>query len=396
VTRDRRNWGAVKARLVGATGCQGLSLAVAQGVTVLAGLGVGTLLARGLGVEGYGVYVFALTVVQVMLIPLDFGLPTLVMREVAILRTRSDWPLLTGLLRWSAAIVTGVILALAIGTLAWTTFMSGETALYLAAVALAGVWAYMRLAAAVLRGMKHVAWAAMPDQVIRPLTMLAALALISLVGALSPERAMALHTLAAAAGLAWALWMLGRYRPVPPGQAGTARYSGRAWFTSLLPLGMQVGAGFLNARIDVLMLGFLADSRAVGVYGLGIMIGGLAGMPGNIIKQMAAPRIAQFHAQGRTADIQRLTWLSAAVSVAGATTVFLSILVLGKPIVVTIVGPEFGPSVTIAAIMASGSIVTGLWCTAAPLLNMTGQERHTTRGRTAGAFRSPAGVTPST
>ncbi|WP_068349264.1 oligosaccharide flippase family protein [Ruegeria marisrubri] len=371
---------ALKGHLLGQTGRQGASLAFAQAVTVVAGIGIGSLLARGLGVEGYGRYLFALTVVQVMMIPLDFGLPTLVMREVAVLRARGDWALLGGLLRWSIAFVAVIWALLAIGILGWIHLIETEDLLYIFAVLLAGVWAYMRFAAAILRGMEKVVWAALPDQVIRPLTMLAALTVVSLIGTLTPSRAMALHTLAATVGLFWAVWILHRRSgPALVGQTGGVRYAPRVWFASLLPLGMEVGAGFLNARIDVLMLGFLTDSRAVGIYGLGLLIGGLARMPETVIKQIAAPRVARYHAEGRTVEIRHLARLSAGASVCAAMISLFGILLIGKPVVALLAGPEFEPSVMVAAIVASSSIVTGFWCLAATILNMTGHEKHTAR-----------------
>lgn len=358
----------------------GGGLIIAQATTVAAGVGVGTLLARALGVEGYGQYVFALAVVQVMLVPLNFGLPTLVMREVAVLRTRADWALLSGLLLWSAVVIAAVLAALAIGVTIWSKVAGVDALLFFFAVALAGAWAYLRLAAAVLRGMERVVLAAMPDQVIRPVMMLIGIVVLTLVMDLTPAHAMALHAFAAAAGLGWTLWILwSRSSPIPTDSSAEARYDPGAWLKSILPLGLQVGAGFLNSRIDVLMLGLLSDKSSVGVYGLAILIGGIATMPETLVKHMIAPRIARLHVEGRRHEIQRIAGLAALVSVAGALAVFAAILLVGGPIVAALVGSEFESSIRIAGVVAIASVITACWCSAGPLLNMTGHERVTAR-----------------
>lgn len=258
------------------------ALSGVQATTVAAGVGVGILLARGLGVDDYGKYVFALAVVQFMLIPLNFGLPTLVMREVAVLREEGEWALLSGLLRWSVILVAGVLALLAVGILLWNSVVPRGSGLYFFALALAGIWAYMRLAAGILRGMERVVWAALPDKVIRPLVLLVALLVLPLAIDLTPERAMAAHMFAAAAGLGAALWMLvRRYPPLPASVA--PNYSATQWFRSVVPLGLHQGAGLLNSRIDVMMLGALASHQEVGLYGLAILVAGIAGMPQVIV-----------------------------------------------------------------------------------------------------------------
>ncbi|WP_316295236.1 polysaccharide biosynthesis C-terminal domain-containing protein [Aestuariicoccus sp. MJ-SS9] len=352
----------------------------AQAVTVFAGIGVGTLLARSLGVEGYGQYVFALTIVQVMMVPLDFGLPTLVMREVAILRTRTDWALLKGLLRWSSTIIAVAVAMLVIGVLTVNSLTGREDLLYLAAAVLAGVWVYLRLASAVLRGMKQVVQAAMPDQVIRPLTMLSALVLISLVGALTPARAMALHALAAAVGLCWAVWMLRRHsRPILPGQSGKARYAPQLWLRSTLFLGLNMGGGILKQRSDMLMLGILADTAQVGLYGFAVLIAGVANMPQTLIKQMIDPRFATAHANNSSPEIERLARLSARFVVAGSLCVMLTLFFFGGPIVDAVIGVEFSDVIPLALIVAAGPALGAAFGPVASILNMTGKEKVTAK-----------------
>ena len=58
-------------------------------------------LARGLGVESYGYYGIAFSVITLCGIPGEMGLTRLVTREIAAASVRNDYPRLFGVLRWA-------------------------------------------------------------------------------------------------------------------------------------------------------------------------------------------------------------------------------------------------------------------------------------------------------
>src|SRR5690606_17389976 len=61
---------------------------------------VGIQLARGLGVEGYGIYGLAMSIIAVLTIPTEFGLPQLLTREVAAAQSRGDFGRIRTIIRW--------------------------------------------------------------------------------------------------------------------------------------------------------------------------------------------------------------------------------------------------------------------------------------------------------
>ena len=142
----------------GLLGTGGAMLA-ARGVSVLTGIGLAVLLARTLGAEGYGVYVFALTLAFMLSMPVQMGLPTLLMRQVSIYRSQHDWAHLGGMVRWSAglavlslttvSLAAGGYLLLRDGTEAGA---AGATQLYAFTLLLVGVLCFIQLSAAVLHG----------------------------------------------------------------------------------------------------------------------------------------------------------------------------------------------------------------------------------------------------
>ena len=77
------------------------SMALMVGSTLLTAL-VAVFLARLLGPAGYGVYAFAFSLITVLAIPSQLGLPQLVVRETARSQVNGDWGLMRGLWRWSS------------------------------------------------------------------------------------------------------------------------------------------------------------------------------------------------------------------------------------------------------------------------------------------------------
>src|SRR5687768_836127 len=80
---------------------------------------VGIQLARGLGVEGYGLYGVAMAILSLASVPSEFGLPRLVIREVAGSAARRDLPALFGVIRWAnktSLLISGLMAgAIAVG-----------------------------------------------------------------------------------------------------------------------------------------------------------------------------------------------------------------------------------------------------------------------------------------
>ena len=66
------------------------------------GFAVATALARGLGTAGYGVYSYVFSLVSLLAIPAQLGLPSLVVRETAKAYVHQQWALMKGLWRTSS------------------------------------------------------------------------------------------------------------------------------------------------------------------------------------------------------------------------------------------------------------------------------------------------------
>src|SRR5699024_6549689 len=90
-------------------------------VSVGLSLAVGVVLARVLGVGGFGLYSYVFALVSLLAVPAKFGLPGLLVRETAQADAKEQWGRMRGIWRWTNLGTVGLSLFVAIvgGLLAW-------------------------------------------------------------------------------------------------------------------------------------------------------------------------------------------------------------------------------------------------------------------------------------
>jgi len=322
-----------------------------------AGLATTVLLARVLGAEEYGLYAFALGWVFILGMPMQMGLPTLVMRQVAIYRSDDDSARLKGIVRWAFLLIglSALLIGLVCGVVAGFFALSDQ---------------WPAGASPLLLGAAFV---------LLCLLGLVGIAALSPFLALGPGLVMALHALAAlvAVGLGWSMASR-RMREIAQAQPSQAAvFETRAWLASLWPMTLIAGAAMINSRLDIAMLGTLTGPASVAVYDIGAKVGGLLMITQALLNASIAPRIARLYAGGNLREVQslmvqacRLSFIPSAILLAG--------IWLGGPYVFPILfGPEFEESHLVAVIVAIGFLFSTGVGAVGTLLNMSGHERIT-------------------
>src|SRR4030095_11252289 len=133
---------------------------------------VAAVLARSLGQAGYGIYAYVFSLISVLAVPAMFGLPNLVVREVARAHVRESWGQLRGVIRWSNGI--SAAFALAVFVIAIITVSVQESLApvqvktFLWGVMLIPLIVLGELRGAALRGLGHVIQGQLPERVLRP------------------------------------------------------------------------------------------------------------------------------------------------------------------------------------------------------------------------------------
>jgi O-antigen/teichoic acid export membrane protein len=344
-------------------------------------LGTAVLLARVLGPQEYGLYVFVLAVVALVAIPAGVGLPQLLVRETARAEARGDWSGMRGLWGWATAVSLAFSgLLVGVGALLGWRFADRLAAAELGALAwglvLVPLVALGNLRGAALRGLRRVVSGELPEHVLRP----GVLVLLVLVAWwLLPSRqytaadAVALHAGAAGFALLVGAYLLTRVRPRSLG-AARPEYHTQAWLASAVPLALVAGLQVVRANTDVLMLGLFVDAEEVGIYRVGAQAAILASFGLQAANMAMAPHFARLGGRRDLADLERAAVAGARAATLFAICVLVALVALGAPALRVLFGAGYASAYGVMLILASAQLANTACGSVGLLLNMTRHE----------------------
>lgn len=356
---------------------------IVRAATILASFAVGVLLARRLGVQGYGYYGVALAVLTIAGIPGELGVPRLVTREVAASEKRNDLAYLFGVLEWANVTVTRVsavtmlAVAAAAVVLEFTRPSPLDLALLLGAPTIP-LMAVARLRGGTLQGLHHIVRGQIPANLIRPLL----LSLLLILGwgfgtTLSAGSAMGLTSLSAAgaAGLAhiWLKQRLPKFRPVEPLRGG------RRWLGSSITMALSEAMLTLQGESSVLALGMLSGASASGLFRISNATAAAMANFGVMIAYVSAPVIARLYTSGDHVRLQKLVTAAARAMLAGVALLSLPLLIFSRPLLALVYGETYAPAANVLRILILAQIINAAFGPTGLLLIMTGHERRGTR-----------------
>jgi O-antigen/teichoic acid export membrane protein len=372
----------LKAQLVrGALGVGGLKL-LSLPLTLAASI----LLARGLGPEGYGLYVFVMAVITMLALPVGPGLGHLVTREVAKYQHGEDWSLFRGLLRrghqfvllGSAVLIAGLAIIANLNA-SWT--MGDRWTLLFIGSAMLPLLGLNALHSNTLRGLRHVFQAQLPELLARPIFHLLFAASLLGFGLLNPVTALASQIVATALAVLLCARILQRYRPRPVKEAVPAYRNGE-WGRAIMPFTLLTAVGTLNAQIGILALGGLGtdkDVAALQVAQSGAMLVALSMI---IVNLVIGPHITRAHRERNKAGLQQLSRQSARAALAVSFPIALPLIFFGGPIINLVYGEAYADMATWPlAILAIGQLGNVAFGSVGMFLTMSGYERDTLFGQ---------------
>lgn len=356
------------------------------------------LLARWLGVEGYGIYVTATALVLLLTVPTGLGLPVLIVRLLASYRVQQQWGLMRGLLTRANQIVLGASLAMAAVTIAASIAMSSrlghsEVVTVCLATLLIPLMALGATRAAALRGLHHVVRGQAPENLVMPVLLLIFLAswhfLVGTHADFAPEHAVAARLLATIIAFLIGSWWLLRRIPAEVASA-EPRYEQRQWLKSSMPLLLIAGVNVLMVQTDILMLAAISGADSAGVYQAATRGADLVSFSAVIVSMAIQPSIAKLYAAGQLQQLQYAVTQVARAAVVVALPLAAVMIFYGQPLIELVFGESFGRGSIALAILSVAQIAGAATGPAADLLNMTGHERDAMKATIAGALANIA------
>lgn len=351
------------------------------------GVLLAVVLARVLGAEGYGTYTYVYTLIAVLAIPVQLGLPILIVRETAKAQAAGDWTKLKGVWCWSAAAVGKLSLVLIVvsGATAWAFarhFSELQIATFAWGILLVPLFAIGALCGAALRGLGKVLQGQITQAILRPgLLIVSVLATVWLLpnDKVTPAYAMSLHVFAAFAAFAMGAVLLSHARPEEVRRTRGFRFEKREWLMSTLPLAVIGGVQLINQYTDVLMLGFFTSAEDIGIYRVAMHGATLVSFGLSAIGIVTTPYFARFYELNEMKQFQRLSTMSARAMLIIALPAGIVLIIFGGAILRLVFGPAFEQGHSVLSILVLGHIVHAGFGSVGPLLNMTGHERATAK-----------------
>ncbi len=345
------------------------------------GIALGVILARWLGAEGYGTYAFVMAWVVILNIPAQFGLPNLLMRDLAVARSDSVQTSFRALLQRTVRLVLVFSVLTTIVALALTgvlvTSPNGNLQISLT-IGFFGlpILALLGVCGAALRGLGRPIATQVFGALIPTLTVL----VLTLVAMIIPwqandaDVALICRFLGLAAALIGAVLFLRHHLRRPEvsqnGQLGSVRETLRA----ALPFMMLTGAFIIMSRTGVVMIGIFASQHEVGLFNAGLQAALLAQFGLSVSNSIVAPEFARLHANGEKAQLQYLAVSTARMVLLFGLAILAILSLFGDALLGLMFGAEFQAAYSAMLILVIGQSVALLFGEPGFLLNMTGNQ----------------------
>lgn len=368
---------------------------VVRGVGLFGGLAASVVLARVLGPTEYGLYAFAVAVMGMLAMPVLVGLPTLLVRETATSVAQGQLDRLSILSGWAYRVICLGSLALILTVLGAAMLWPGaleEPRLWVLVLALpmVPILALGQARSAILRGLGQITGGLLPEAMVRPLMLILALTVVTVVGSGPVTAPQALACLIFAGVVSFGVGAYLLYRAMPRVPTKPVAKIDPTWLRAIVPLSLIGGLQTLNTNVDLVLLGVLRDAAEAGQYRIAVSGATVGLFALTTLRIVLQPQIAHLAATGDLRQLQRVISSAAALATGVSILVLLVILAAGDAIVGVIFGAAYGPAVLPLTVLLAGNVVLSVFAMSTPVLTMTGAERRVLPGLASAAVLNVA------
>ena len=308
--------------------------AVLKASSLLLGFLTSILLARTLGPDEFGRYVFAFSVISLAALPVGTALNQFIMRESARAFALDSPALIKGLIKRSFVWVPSIGLLVCVSLWCWVSGRSDDATL-IWGLPIIPLMALVALRTELLRGAGLILQSQWPDMVLRPLSFVVLTCGLMITSALTAGTALVAYGLALVITLCTVVWLFRSGIATKKYRETQAEFDDGRWLRSM-PWFMAISAiGAGSTLSGAIILGLVnADVSQVAAFQLGLSFSALVGLPLVIVNLVVGPQITQWWEAGDkdscVALLSQMTRLAACVSlVGGAAVLYLPEIILG-------------------------------------------------------------------
>jgi O-antigen/teichoic acid export membrane protein len=333
-------------------------------------------LARMLGVESYGKYIYALTWINMLALISKFGLDTSALRYVPRYHSQQEWGLLHGFFKYSNNIHLVVSIVIAIAAAMFIRSYRGRAnnelaKTFIISCLLLPMIVHMHMRGAYLQSFKRVVLAQAPELIVRPIILIVGVFLIYKLTSDTVDAPLAtLFNLLASTITILLLVIFSRSVIPEKPDDYPIKYNIREWnrvsFTFLLLSGFEL----VLLQTDIVMIGYYIDTTEAGLYAAASRLVKLVSFSLVAINTIAAPMISQYYIFGKRSELQRIMTLAAIGGLMYSLPACLVMIIWGDKLL-GLFGPMFVSGYIALVILTVGRLVDSLTGLVGYLMTMT-------------------------
>ena len=334
--------------------------------------------ARVVGVDTFGLYTYVFSWMVVLAYFSALGFDVALLRFIPAYETERAWPLLRGVIQYAQrrALAVGILVVL-IGVC--IVLASGSPPerrnAFIIGFVLVPILALLRIRCAIVRALGGVVSSLAPDRLVREgmLISLVAIAALGLGWTVDAPMVMLAVLVGAALGLGCTVLAM-RWRLPAAISDVVPQYDTRIWTRTAIPLVIMAATDVLINRMGVILLGWIADTKDAGVYGLAFNIALVVTLPQVALNTLFAPEISSLYARKDMATLQVLVTRAATWMLLAGFCIGLVLFVLAEPLLAWF-GPEFEAGVSALRVLLVGQVLVAGAGSQLYVMTMTGHER---------------------
>lgn len=356
-----------------------------QGSRLALQMAIGIVLARLLTLDGMGRYAFTIAIMTMAVIPAQFGMTTLLLRETAAGRALNDRQRIVEV--WRLALRTASIGSLIVtvllvwGILNFSVLIPAiDSKAFFCGLLLLPMMVAANLAEAALQGLGAPVKGALPVQIVRSALLLLAFGVSLLLGLrLNPFHAIGLQIACYAAGLivALTLWHLEAQRHLSLMRDTPRRKTlpQTSWLKTALSFVLIHGMWVVISNTDLVMLGIFSNAEQVGLYRVASSAAGMVVLGMEALNPVICERMSWFSAREDKANLQRVAKVGVAGAVGVALVLTIVLTLWGRRVLLLLFGATYVEAANPLTILALSQAVHVAAGYAPSLLGMSGFEK---------------------
>lgn len=371
--KGRRVLPLLRSELVGGALASGLF----QGLNVPLTLLISIVLAKGLGVAGFGQYAIYTASAAVLSLPLTWGLATLMLRELSVFAGVEQPSLIKGYVAVAGGLMAIYALLLLIAVHSWSMLTSWpDSGAYTVVVWFVIVQSAIALLSNIFKALGWSTLGQLPLPLLVPLLMLVQLALVFVTDKhrLTAEFALLLLAIASSAVLCICYCILW-FRVTRGAVITWPSIDRRAWFTSIVHFSLSGLLNNIKVDLPVLMLGWFSSPEMSGLFRIAQRGLTFLTFVHNALASVIGARLARAAAVADTSALRRVLSASALISSAWALMMFGVFWVWGQPLLSLLFGAVYAASYPVLLVLAVGGLAMACSGFSGQLLMMNGHEK---------------------